>query len=312
MTECGTEDDGEGLEVLRERLEYVLRGHAANVPQSRIASLSEEGEGVDPRQLRVIRSHKSSDGGIHVEAMNRLVERMENEGELYLKQKYSKVMVTPENINDDDEEDDELEDLDEEEETPTYPESNPCVSTLQYELLLDALAQPAATLPTLASLTRVSSILAAILSQHTADGGVTNVNFHSVPTVRVFNAAIKHSSMMETVGGNEKERDGALQNAFTAFDALYQLDACVKRNDETYALLLKVVSQQIPTSRSKGNVLRSLYEQCKDEGVVSAQVLEVLKGETGNSEECDDWIEGLGVESLTPRQTMNVERRRIA
>ena len=197
----------------------------------------------------------------------------------------------------------------------------PGPTTTMYDLLLDAYALYASTLPAkdVKSITHVidhtRTLLQTVLQRHEADGGPANVNRSTIPTSMTFNALIRTAANVPYDGKSDLVRDEAIDLAFTTFDRLFRNDA-VDRNSATYTHLLRVVYKFIPNSRSKGNIAYGLFVKACDESVVDEHVWDTLKSfgvGTGCGPEFDRYLEqnmGNSWKELPHRWRMNCSKRR--
>jgi len=225
----------------------------------------------------------------HVETMRQILSRLEQEADMYWKDKNSKMTVAA--TEDETSMDNEF--------TTTVAingiDTAPGPTTAMYDLVLDANAIYASCIPMedhdakIQAMNVSRGLLQTVLQRHEASGGPANINPSTIPSPRTFNSVIQTAASIpydntsrinNTNVRSDMVRDEAIDLAFTTLDKMQRNDA-VNRTWTTYDWLLKFIYKFLPTSRSKGNVAYALFVHACDEGVVNESVWTTLQSYAG-------------------------------
>jgi hypothetical protein len=269
--------------------EYVLRGHAACIPNTMYYNTNNNDKEDSPPQ-------------VHIGQMQAIIDRFEEEGKLYMdlrrqlrrgvslvsyNQQESSSASDSESSSSDSSDDDESKQQQQQDEDCAGP--GPTVD--MWDTLLDSMAVTAS--PDTPS--DISSILQRVLERHAEDGGAErNINPYTVPTIFTFNAALRGVantpfSFGKVDDDQVKVRDVALQTAFGVYD---EMRLYANRNAATYTYMLEVVAKFLPPSRTRGNISYGLWTHAKRNHVASREVLDALHHShiPSNGAEFDEWL----------------------
>lgn len=265
----------ETVDINVQKVEFLLRGHAAKVPDSLWNRVFRESVEADDESKQ------------HIEIMEALISRIGQEGELYTKLRNEMKLRSVELVSGPDD-------------TPDHDNSSvasPGVTIAMMDALLDSMAvTPGSCTPT-----KLHSLLYSAVERHNQDGGFeTNTNVHTVPTVVTFNATLRALTTMPVT--DDKTRDEILQIGLGLYDGMrYHVD----RNSATYTYLLQLINKCLPPSKTRGNIMHGMWAQAVQEQVVDANIIEALKeGHSESGEKFVSWVqEHLGgkVEDLPNR-----------
>ncbi|CAB9515724.1 expressed unknown protein [Seminavis robusta] len=258
-----------------QQVEYLMRGHAAQIPGTLWQGWSNSGNGDT--------SGSSSDPLTCLEAMDALLERMAEEGTYYMQE---------DGVYDDD--DDDL----------MLDFASPGATVNMYDIFLDSLAVTAEQVgdPRQFSARKASNLLTArhafdvfelLYQRHSLDGGEeSNDNKFTLPTQISYNAVLRTVANLHFDGQSEVHRDLALMVAFSTDNAMQQ-SKTLERNSATFAYLLQVIAKYIPACEFRGNVAHALWMQAKSSGVYNDQVMDAYfqAHEPSNSARHDEWLE---------------------
>jgi hypothetical protein len=292
-----TRDDAwKAAESTIQLAEYVLRGHASWIPNS--------------RYYKKTKNESSSDADLtssvaqHVAQMQTIVARLQQEGQVYMQlrherlaQKFQEKQALAGGMNNNMEEEgtDELfitlADT-------TQAFAPPGATVTMYDVLLDSMSvcscsdeqheleeEEATTSTTTTHFTpsEFVTLLRQVQAAHALDGGdAMNTNRFTFPTMQSFNATLRGiasykppKSTTTTSGGDEqiqleRIRDQAME-AFGIYNSLaHTTSERLKRNSATITYMLQIVQKYIPTSRTKGNVAFSIWLHATKEGIVDS------------------------------------------
>lgn len=297
------EEENDVAYVTREKLEYVLRGHSAQIHGSVIErTVNKDGNDnkmEDKVSLSVID---------RASLMEKLLKRVEEEGEQFQKEAEQARMglLVPATVDADGE-------------TPTVKKSfapkqrlvdqtapipqqrsSPGPSTHMYDLVLDATATVLASSTkddALALLQCCQDVHDRAMSRHILDGKETNTNEHTFPTPMTYNALIRAASNVPYNAEDDDDsslslriRDNALNMGLLTFDHMYHSDA-VERNAPTFRYMLSILRKTIPNCRSRGNIACSIIVKACEEGVFDEHMQRELREDNcGGGKEFDRWI----------------------
>ena len=230
-----------------QKFEWTLGGHAAAIPGTTNASNT---AGADNNNSDNTGSSKQ-----HLDAMVELLERIEEEGRIYvelrarvLNQQFGTNTSGDNNTSNSSSDCNDSSDSDSDSDTDNTSSSTaksqsawriqslinrygaaPGPSIYMYDSLLDAIAccaeaeQDTAGTSSMSSmeyLTLARSVYERAMARHRADGGPNANNRHTMPTLITYNAVLRTCAAVEYNGESEQVRDAALDLAFVAYDAL--------------------------------------------------------------------------------------------
>ena len=288
-----------------QKAEYLQFGHASQIPGTMYASSLSLG-GVEPLQADMN----------PLALMKTLVERLEQEGEMYLQLRRQKqrttlshhhagkmvYMASPTVGDDNDDEsdsssDDETtgnasssssssdDDDDSEDETemsagtsttPSFEFAPPGPTAKMQEALLDAMACVGTAAPG-----DYFEIAIKILEANDLDKGT---NPYTLPSHVTYNAALRGISRCPLAEDDAAVRDEAISSAFALYNHLTH-SLHLPRNSATFVYMLQTVNNVFPASRVKGNICVTLWDHASRLGVADTNVIETLKevlgGENG-------------------------------
>jgi hypothetical protein len=289
----------EACDDLIQKGEYVLRGHAACIPNTMYYTPEHH------HAAAAAANNNNKDGtdspAVHIGQMQAIVNHFEEEGKLYMdlrrQIRSSLVLYNPDDssITVNSEEGSIQQQEEEEEEDCAGP--GPTVD--MWDVLLDT----GAVTTSRETPVDMARILRRVLERHEEDGGAErNTNPYTVPTILTFNAVLRGVAnapyvMGEGDNGNDNDdddnaarmRDEALQTAFGVYD---EMRFHVDRNAATYAYMLRVVAKFLPPSKTRGNIAHGLWTHAKRNHVASRQVLEALHHTNipSNGVDFDEWF----------------------
>jgi hypothetical protein len=305
-----------------QRVEYLLRGHAAQIPGTLWDGWTKATPSDDP--LRAI------------EVMDALIERLVGEGSYYMKvrEEHLSQLIWEESIRKEEdpvandwrkfardativEEDDDWktfkksldkdravdEDNLEEQDDLMMDFASPGPTVGMYDILLDTLAVTADKMgdPRQFSARKASDLLTSrnvydtfhkLYDRHRMDGGDDlNSNTYTIPTQISYNAAIRTVANLHYDGKSEVYRDLALGVALAMYDAITH--SPLPNNSSTYSYILQAVSKYLPACEFKGNVAHAFWKMAKTEGVYNDQVQKAYlqAHQPSNSARHDEWID---------------------
>lgn len=277
LYEPGHEATGlwEATDSIIQMAEFVIRGHAACIPQTLAFRKKQEASHFPPKE--------------HVDTIQAIITRMSEQGNLYMNLRHQMRSAI---VRRDEESSPSSSSSDgsglESNAAPANHNLNmagPGPSIEMWDTFLDSMA---VTEPSVAE---ISGILDYVLHRHNEDGGhESNTNPFTFPTILTFNAALRGiANTPYTVGGNEQVRDEALETAFGTYD---EMRLHVDRNSATFRYMLDVVAKFIPPSHSRGNIAYGLWSHARLQNVASRQVLEALQRANipSNTKDFDDWL----------------------
>ena len=308
----------------QEHIEYLLRGYSSMLQSSIVHLQSPKDPNHPLNKLNggkndSINIDKSIKGDEIVDKMIQLVERIEEEGNVYVELRsklrsqvasiYHNENERSESINtmnktDDDYDDEHNASNDATEQMKVQWQTTqlisnygapPGPSAAMYDLTLDAIANIVTTTSNpIPYLYKARTLFRNSLTRNELDHkqNFDAININSIPTAATFNAFARISSMVGEnkirKNGNrateEEIRDVAITNAFMAFDAVYHHNV-VRRNSATYNYLIQTVIKFFPDCESKGYILVTLWDKCTlGEGVLDENILNSLL--TVNSKQC--------------------------
>lgn len=285
----------EACDDLIQKGEYVLRGHAACIPNTLYYTPEHTNNKDD-----------TDSPAVHIGQMQAIVNHFEEEGKLYMdlrrQLRSSLVSYNPDDSSSTmNSEEGSIQQQEEEEEDEDCAGPGPTVD--MWDTLLDTGAVTASR-ETPVDMVR---ILRRVLERHDEDGGAErNTNPYTVPTILTFNAVLRGVANAPYVKGdddndddNARIRDEALQTAFGVYD---EMRFHVDRNAATYAYMLRVVAKFLPPSKTRGNIAYGLWTHAKRNHVASRQVLEALHHTNipSNGVDFDQWFRDNGDIKNTP------------
>jgi hypothetical protein len=301
----------EACDDLVQKGEYVLRGHAACIPNSlHYYSNNNKKKGDNDNNVD---SYSSLSPAAHIGQMQAIVQHFETEGKLYMDQRRellrssSLTLYNQDNnsssssSSDDDEESKQQQQQDDDNDDDDDEDcAGPGPTVEMWDTLLDSMAVTASR----DTPSNMTSILQRVLERHAEDGGAErNTNPFTVPTILTFNAVLRGvaNTPYSNHNNNDDEiREEALQTAFGVYDEMRlhhvgtaaAADNNNNRNAATYTYMLQVVAKFLPPSRTRGNIAHGLWTHAKRNHVASKQVLEALTQHANvpsNGVEFDQW-----------------------
>jgi len=293
---------------IQQQVEYILRGYNSTFSGSLVQYTHSD---------RI--DNNTSDTNIspleeRIEKMEKLLERMEEEGNVYLelRSRIRSQLVNFKLKDDGEDRDDEhLVHSEEkgEKDVDAYG-APPGPSTIMYDLILDAIAVSIPHLSISSSiqwLEKSRAISERAVERHTLDidaGEMDKINLeNSIPSAVTFNAVIRAAAYAPYDGVSEQLRDVALDAAFMTYSSMHK-HSVTHRNSATYCYILQTVGKYLPVGPSMGNIAHALFlEACVEERVLDEIVIDALLKDVtkldcnGGAEEkrslgrnFDDWI----------------------
>jgi len=288
----------EANDVIIQKAEYTIRGHAACIPNTLwYLPLEVNQRNVLPAQH-------------HVNAMQGILQQLQEQNKVYMTlRRQLKSQVTDYDSETTFSHKERDEDSHHPQHTSTSDDDSmagPGTTVEMWDTLLDSMA---VSLPT-TSPAEYKTTLEKVLLRHYQDGGFEyNVNPHTVPTVLTFNAVLRGVANTLYNGEDPIIRDDALETAFGVYD---EMRWHVDRNSATFQYMLEVVRKFLPPSRSRGNIAHGLWTQAKRHHVASSQVLKALHAahSPSNGEEFDEWLKHHDVITKTPLEWRKEHKRK--
>jgi hypothetical protein len=254
-----------------QKVEYLVRGHAARIPltiSNKLYTVSAEDD-PDP----------------HLQDMKGLIDRITEEGYDYVKLRSEmNAQLVPAEEKKDDEADKfdfevDIQDAEfvEESSKGRVPQladdkgASPGMTVAMVDTYFDALS----VAPGSCSPKDIADILDLVVRRYREDGSLeSNTNVHTIPTVMTFNAVLRALSTNMDLKSDEAKRDAALQLGLGIYDSMRYM---VDRNSATYTYVLKLIDQCLPPSRSRGNIAHGLWTEATRESVVDLNVIEAFR-----------------------------------
>lgn len=274
----GEEDNvWESNDNIIQKAEFVIRGHAACIPETLWYQSSKE--------IRDVESPPTH----HVSSMQAILHQLEEQNKVYMnlrRQLQSQVTTTyHDDSSSSSSSSDESDDSDDETNTFGGSMAGPGTTVDMWDTLLDSMAVTSSA----KSPVELKELLEHVLLRHHQDGGPEyNTNPYTVPTVLTFNAVLRGVVNTDYQQDNPVIRDEALEVAFGVYD---EMRWHVDRNSATFQYMLQVVQKFLPPSRSRGNIAHGIWTQAKRHHVASSQVLSALQQAhvPSNGKEFDEW-----------------------
>mmetsp|Transcript_30949 Transcript_30949/g.47199 ORF Transcript_30949/g.47199 Transcript_30949/m.47199 type:complete len:399 (+) Transcript_30949:3-1199(+) len=254
-------------DITVQKVEWLIRGYSAQVENTQMHKQYSIEPNEDPRKC--------------VEQILKLVEKMEEEGKMFmdLRSKMRSQLAVEERKDPDEDLSWKNRDIEINKEANNGQSSDisrgqafasPGQTIAMFDTLLDTMSMvtddntPAT----------VGNIVKRIEERFQQDGGLAyNVNPNTVPTQMTWNAGLR--AIANTDNSCEKTRDDALTSAFSIFHHLG--DANVKRNSATYAFMVQIVAKYIPPSEISANVAHGLWHLAKEDQVINKNLMKAME-----------------------------------
>lgn len=268
-----------------QQVEYLIRGHASKIEGS-IYYNKENGKSETDASQQLN----------HVRSMKQLLQRMQEEGNMYMRLRHEALALQEEDkggdysSSDSDSDSDSSssssddEDGDEEDEMDFAP---PGATITMYDSVLDALAVSHTS-------TNVDPLDIFHTSMHalSANDLDKEYNFYSnnekqkhlmhqqrnkytLATPTTYNATLR-GLLSKTDFNDPKQRDNALDGAFGVYNHLTHSEHLL-RNTASILYLLRIVDEALPSSRVKGNISVTLWKQACQFGVITPELSQAIQ-----------------------------------
>ena len=264
-----------------EKAEYLARGYNALVDGSLYSSPRNKKN--DDSSTESVSNMTTSQA---VTSLGRLLQRMEDEGNMYMEVRAqnnglsSTEISSSSGISDEDVEDEPTAT------SPNHPFTPPGPTITLYDCLLDAMAV-ASERDSKTNYTPMDfyNVAAKVVERHyTGEDGVSfdeetiakveNTLPGAIqPTQITYNAALR--GVVATAGSPDEEqlRDEALRGGFGLYNHMTH-DPSIPRNSNTIKYMLRLINKVFPTSRVKGNISVTLYDNACELGVVTKELVD--------------------------------------
>lgn len=317
LSKQGEYDSGlEKSNVLTQTIEYILRGHAARIPNTiwHSRSLAEQDRNDDIKE-------DNTNVEERLNAMLQLLRRIEEEGKVFvdLRSTYRCQLVMHDSATASVEEEgfddgnDESNAIDAREESSWRVEqfkktygAEPGPSTSMYDIILDAISvhicNTSSTKDSLHWIRTANDLRLKANARYAKDVQTNmeqfNVDRLSTPTSLTFNAVLRTVANAPYSGKSDEDelRDMAIEVAFTTYDSMFH-HRILERNSATFRYMFEVLAKYFPeNTQSRGNIAYAIFIACKNEHVLDEDVLTALLEKiapvgSDHGYEFDKWIE---------------------
>jgi len=249
-----------------QQVEYLMRGHASFV----------EGSIYDRKGS----TGSSLSGPEHLEQMQLLLQKMQHEGNLYMRLREEHLKLAEEETEEED-----GEKVAESEESPDMDFAPPGATITMYDAVLDSMAVQSERRedPLVFFETSLQALQAFELD---ADFLMTEEDkrkkqyfqqrdTYTLATPVTYNAALRGISD-HTDFSNPEHRDNALNASFHLYNHMTHSEHLL-RNSASIGYMLHIVNQALPDSRVKGNISVTFWKQAYQMGLVTPQLVERMQ-----------------------------------
>jgi hypothetical protein len=220
-----------------------------------------------------------------VEAIGKLLLRMEKEGEMYMnlrEEMRSQISVEErkEQIDSEEDDGDELifsgdpevdEDISDVQNEISVNKPRPFASPGQTVVMFDSFLDTLSLATDANTPDHVRKLVTKVMQRFDQDGGLEyNTNPNTVPTQMTYNAALRAIANTENL--SEKTRDDALLVSFEVFESLKNA-VNAQRNAATYAYMIQIISKFFPPSEMSGNLAHALWQLAIEDQVIDTNVM---------------------------------------
>lgn len=254
-------------DVTIQKVEWLIRGYSAQVENTQMHKQYAIESNEDPRKC--------------IDQMMKLVQKMEEEGKMYMDLRLK--MRSQLAIEDGKDPDEDLswrnKDVEMDKERLNGQSSDgdrgqAFASPGQTIGMFDTLFDTMSMVTDHNTPATVGNIIKRIEERFQQDGGLAyNINPSTVPTQMTWNAGLR--AIANTNNSCEKTRDDALTSAFSIFDHLG--DANAKRNGATYTFMVQIVAKYIPPSEISANVAHALWHLAKEDKVINKNLMKAME-----------------------------------
>lgn len=239
-----------------QKVEWLVGGHSsfvANTIQQKVQQTEGDGDELD-----------------RINAIESLIDRVEEEGELYMKLRQQ---VLASKTDDEDAES-----------MLTFTFAAPGPTVAMYDTLLDTLAQTSET----ENPEKAANVLDSVIARFKKDGGLErNSNPYTVPTAISYNGVLR--AIANTPNASERTRDSALTHAFETFSNFSE--APIPPNSGTYLYMIQILERFVPNSETRDNILNGMWTLAKNDQVVDGRIMETMETiELTNVENLDPFV----------------------
>ncbi|CAJ1970208.1 unnamed protein product [Cylindrotheca closterium] len=249
-----------------QQVEYLMRGHASFV----------EGSIYD----RAGSTGSSLSGPEHLEQMQQLLQKMQQEGNLYMRLREEHLKLAEDETGEED-----GETVAQSEESPDMDFAPPGATIAMYDVVLDSMAVQSERRedPLLFFQTSLQALQAFELDAEflmTQEDKRKKEYFqqrdtYTLATPVTYNAALRGIAV-HTSFANPQHRDNALNASFHLYNHMTHSEHLL-RNSASIGYMLQIVNQALPDSRVKGNISVTFWKQACQMGLVTPQVVESMQ-----------------------------------
>ena len=261
-----------------QQVEYTLRGISSTLPHSIHSNTT------------TTSTTSNSTVQERVEQMIALLERAEHESHVMCQLRANYKSQISSSLEDDGEESAEWRRLKIQQSFGIHPG----LSVDMYDIVLDAIAVSASSLPEAPSM--AFDILQRVLDK-------TTTTTMMVPTPLTFNAVLRAAAASSTsVVRGSKEHEVLLECATSAFTRMQQPNAA------SYVYMMQIIANTFPQQKSLANMLYGLYTQACQHGVLSQQVQSTFQTSVQFDSDYHSFVQAEKDKIIPQKYTRNIKQ----